>query len=442
MSSNETSSRKDIDHILSNIQPNFGNILSKALSGHDITAEEGVTLLDSSGIELNALILASDQLRAETVGDTVTYVVNRNINFTNVCIKQCGFCAFSRDFRHETEGYLLPIGEITTRAKEAHALGATEVCIQAGLPPKMKGDMYQNICKAVKKAVPEIHIHGFSPEEILYGATRSKCEIKEYLQELRSAGVDTLPGTSAEILDQDVRDLISPGRITKSQWENVITTAHNIGIKTTSTIMYGHVETNTHKAKHIALIRDIQKATGGFTEFVPLGFIHSEAPMYRHNLTNGLRQGPTGIEVLKMHAVSRIMLNNWIPNLQVSWVKEGHRLSQILLGAGANDLGGTLINESISTSAGAGYGQLVKPSEFRTLIRDAGRQPAERSTLYKILRVFDNPETDPVDPLDKIEEDAEKQLGSYFQLIKSKDNRYEHPKRPTTAKAEGTKSAR
>jgi 7,8-didemethyl-8-hydroxy-5-deazariboflavin synthase CofH subunit len=415
-----------LERLLSAIDPAVAHILDQALEGHDISAEEAVTLFETSGLELHALLMTADELRRRRVGDIVTYVVNRNINFTNVCIKRCGFCAFSRGYREE-EGYFLPVGEVVRRAKEAWDLGATEVCIQAGLPPQMEGDLYVRLCEAVKAEVPGIHIHGFSPEEVLYGAIRLRCSIKDYLQALKGAGVGSLPGTAAEILDQEVRDRISPGRISVEQWIEVITTAHELGIPTTSTIMYGHVETHAHKARHLALIRDIQKATGGITEFVPLSFVASEAPMYKRGLLDGVRSGPSGVEVLKVHAISRIMLNNCIPNLQVSWVKEGPRFGQVLLMAGVNDMGGTLINESISTSAGAQYGQLVRPAEFRQLIRDAGRVPAERHTTYTLKRVFDNPADDPVDPLDQVDDQPEERFGSYFQLIKVDDFRFQHP---------------
>jgi len=415
-----------LERLVSAIDPAVAQILDQALEGHDISAQEAVTLFETSGLELQALLMTADELRRRRVGDVVTYVVNRNINFTNVCIKRCGFCAFSRGYREE-EGYFLPVGEIVRRAKEAWDVGATEVCIQAGLPPQMEGDLYVRLCEAIKAEVPGIHIHGFSPEEVLYGAIRSRCTIRDYLRALKEAGVGSLPGTAAEILDQEVRDRISPGRISVEQWIEVITTAHELGIPTTSTIMYGHVESNAHKARHLALIRDIQKATGGITEFVPLSFVASEAPMYRRGLLDGIRSGPTGVEVMKVHAVSRLMLNNWIPNLQVSWVKEGQRFGQVLLTAGVNDMGGTLINESISTSAGAQYGQLVRPAEFRQLIREAGRVPAERHTTYTLKRVFDNPADDPVDPLDQVDEKSEERFGSYFQLIKMDDFRFQHP---------------
>ena len=415
-----------LEHLLKAARPEVARILDHALDGQDISVEDALVLFDTSGLELNALMMTADELRRRRVGDIVTYVINRNINFTNVCIKRCGFCAFSRDHREE-EGYFLPMNEILRRAKEAHDLGATEVCVQAGLPPQMEGDYYIQLCGTIKSELPDMHIHGFSPEEVLYGSVRSRCTIREYLEGLRDAGVGSLPGTSAEVLDQEMRDLISPGRITVQQWIEVITTAHKLGIPTTSTVMYGHVETHEHIARHIALIRDIQKGTGGFTEFVPLSFVYTEAPMYSRQLVEGVREGPTGNEVLKVHAISRLMLDNWIPNLQVSWVKESLRFSQTLLNAGVNDMGGTLINESISTSAGAQYGQLVKPGQFRQLIRDAGRVPAERYTTYKLRHVYDE-DDDPLEPLDLMEGSSDERFGSYQRLIKMDSFRYQHPR--------------
>ena len=360
----------------------------------------------------------------------VTYVVNRNINFTNVCIKHCTFCAFSRDHREE-EGYFLPMDEVVRRAIEAWEMGATEVCIQAGLPPKLDGSYYIDLCRAIKAAVPEMHLHAFSPEEILYGSTRSGMPIPEYLGALKRAGLGTLPGTSAEILDQEIRDVIARGRITVEQWVEVITSAHAQGIRTTSTIMYGHVERYDHWIRHMNLLRGIQKDTGGFTEFVPLSLIHQEAPMYRRGLVPGVRPGATGIEVVKMHALARLFLGPTFRNVQSSWVKEGPKLAQCLLAAGANDMGGTLINESISTSAGAGYGQLVPPAELRRLIRDAGRIPAQRNTEYELVRVYDA-EADAEDsPLDHIE-DAEARFGSYRKLATSGQFRFLHPLRTST----------
>ena len=408
------------------MEPQVGAILGAALDGQDISAEDATVLFETSGLEYQAVILAADELRRRTVGDVVTYVVNRNINFTNVCIKRCGFCAFSRDFREE-QGYFLPEEEIVRRAKEAWEYGATEVCIQAGLPPQMEGDLYIRLCAAIKNELPDMHIHGFSPEEVLYGSVRSKCSIRQYLEGLKSAGVGSLPGTSAEILDQEMRDRISPGRIRVDQWTEVITTAHELGIPTTSTVMFGHLETNEQIARHIALIRDIQQQTGGITEFVPLSFVSSEAPMFLKGLVEGVRSGPSGMDVVKVHAIARIMLNNWIPNIQASWVKEGSRMSQLLLTAGVNDLGGTLINESISTSAGAQHGQLMRPGEFRQMIRQAGRIPAERYTTYATRRLFSDADEE-LDPLDLVGENVEELFGSYDRLVKLDTFRFRHPK--------------
>jgi 7,8-didemethyl-8-hydroxy-5-deazariboflavin synthase CofH subunit len=418
---------RPLERLLSGATPRVARVLDRSLSGADVTAEEAEVVLGASDQDFTATIAAADHLRRETVGDVVTYVVNRNINFTNVCIKGCGFCAFSRDFRQE-EGYFLPAEEILRRAREAWDLGATEVCVQAGLPPKMDGDLYIRLTRLIKEAIPEIHIHGFSPEEVLYGSVRSGRTIREYLRELKAAGVGSLPGTAAEILDDELRDRISPGRIRTAQWIEVITTAHDLGIPTTSTMMFGHAETRAHQARHLVLLRDLQRRSGGFTEFVPLSFVHTEAPMWQRRLVPGLRPGPTGMEVVRVHAAARIVLGRVIPNLQVSWVKEGHRLAQLLLTAGANDLGGTLINESISTAAGAGYGQLVPPGEMRRLIRDAGRIPAERFTTYKIRRVFDARENERDEPLDLAAGDPSR-FGSYHELIKLDRFRYQHPHR-------------
>jgi len=416
-----------INNLLEIIDVEVKEILESALESDDISSSDIEKLLQTQNLEYQSTILVADELRRRSSGNLVTYVVNRNINFTNVCIKRCGFCAFSRDYQGE-QGYLLPISEIVRRAKEAWEYGASEVCIQAGLPPKMKGDLYLKITDAIKKELPEIHIHGFSPEEVLYGSIRSNCSIKQYLSDLKSAGVGSLPGTSAEILDQHLRDKISPGRITVNQWKEVITTAHEIGIPTTSTIMFGHVETFKHIADHLVLIREMQKQTGGFTEFVPLSFVNSEAPMFLQGLngTQNVKSGPTGMDVIKMHAISRIVLNNWISNIQASWVKEGDRMSQLLLNSGVNDLGGTLINESISTSAGALHGQLKPPSEFRGMIRDAGRIPAERFTDYQIKNIFDQDEVEH-DPLDFVGDNSEEIFGSYKQLITQEEFRYSHP---------------
>ena len=413
------------DVLFKDADPLVSEILNKALSEKEISAEEGLILYNVTGSDFHLVGLVANEIRRRRVGDIVSYVVNRNINFTNVCIKQCGFCAFSRDFREE-EGYFLPTEEIVRRAKEAHQLGATEVCIQAGLPPDMEGDLYEKICREIKKEIPDIHIHGFSPEEILYGATRSGIGIEEFLNRMKEAGVNTLPGTSAEILDQKLRDKISPGRISVKDWERVIKSAHKMGINTTSTMMFGHLETLEERVKHIVRLRDIQKETGGFTEFVPLNFIPAEAPMYKHQLHEGIREGGSGNDVLLTHAIARIMLNNSIDNIQMSWVKEGQKMSQLLLMWGANDFGGTLINESISTSAGSEHGQLLRPKEIRRMVREIKRIPAERDTQYNILKKFNN-EKEGNDELDKVEDVS--QFGSYVELIKINKFNYKNPRR-------------
>ncbi|MCP8311212.1 MAG: 5-amino-6-(D-ribitylamino)uracil--L-tyrosine 4-hydroxyphenyl transferase CofH [Candidatus Methylarchaceae archaeon HK01M] len=380
--------RPSLENLLSKIDPVVASILDKALDGKAISVDDCVELFETKGIDLNALIIVADELRRTTVGDVVTYVINRNINFTNICINRCGFCAFSRSYG-DKDSYFLPIEEVVRMAKEAWELGATEVCIQAGLPPNMDGNTYIDICKAVKKEVPDIHIHAFSPEEVVYGALRLGTTMEDYLKMLKEVGVGSLPGTAAEILDDEIREMISPNRIRTKDWIRVIKAAHRLGIPTTSTIMYGHIENSLHKAKHIAIIRNIQKETHGITEFVPLSFVHSETPIYKKGLVKKIRRGATGAEVVKMYAVSRLMLNDDIKNIQVSWVKEGKKFAQFCLNVGANDFGGTLINESISRAAGAIHGQLLHPEEFRNMIRDIGRIPAQRSTTYDILRIYD-----------------------------------------------------
>jgi FO synthase subunit 2 len=392
-------------------------VLDKAAAARELTAEDGEALFAAEGAELQRLLSAADELRHRRVGDRVAYVVNRNVNFTNVCVKRCGFCAFSRGHRAE-QGYFLPTEEVLRRVHEAWDLGATEVCIQAGLPPRISGSFYIDLCAAIKREVPEIHVHAFSPEEILYGATLSGRPIEDYLMALKDVGLGSLPGTSAEILDDRIRDVISPGRISTRDWTTVIRTAHKVGLPTTSTIMYGHVETALDRAKHLELIRGIQKDTGGITEFVPLSFISAEAPMVKKSLVPGVRTIVTHQDVLRMYAVSRLMLDPWIPNIQATWVKQGPLLAQDCLRAGANDFGGTLMNESISTSAGAPHGQFLHPTEIRSWIRSGGRIPVQRSTTYKSLRVF---EQEPAAP--EASWDAAR-FGSYAMLIASPEFRF------------------
>ncbi|HEX5905178.1 MAG TPA: 5-amino-6-(D-ribitylamino)uracil--L-tyrosine 4-hydroxyphenyl transferase CofH [Candidatus Nitrosocosmicus sp.] len=410
-----------IERLFRNIDPDISSILNKVLDDGEISTRETIRLFESAGSSLAAVSMVADELRARKNKSIVTYVINRNINFTNVCIKQCGFCAFSRDFRTE-EGYMLPIKEIVRRAKEAWDLGATEICIQAGLPPNMDGMLYIDICKAIKKVIPDIHIHAFSPEEILYGSMRLNTSVSDYLKMLKEAGLGSLPGTSAEILVKEIRNKISPGRIKVEDWIRIISTAHKLDIPTTSTIMYGHVETYDDVATHLEIIRNIQKQTGKFTEFVPLSFIHNEAPMSEHQLVKGLRKGADGMQIIKMHAISRIFFNNLINNIQVSWVKEGPKLSQILLNTGVNDLGGCLINESISTSAGSQYGQFIKPIDMRRIIRASGRIPAQRTSKYDIIKEFGPAEeSNEESRLDRIDPEI---FGSYHRLIKLNEYRY------------------
>jgi len=391
--------------------------LDKALEARELSAEDGEALFTAEGDNLRRLLSAADERRRRRVGERVAYVINRNINFTNVCVKRCGFCAFSRGHRAE-QGYFLPLDEVLRRVREAWDLGATEVCIQAGLPPRIEGSFYIDLCAAIKREVPEIHVHAFSPEEILYGATLSNRSIEDYLMALKDVGLGSLPGTSAEILDDRVREIISPGRISTRDWIAVIRTAHKLGIPTTSTIMYGHVETALDRARHLELLRSIQRETGGITEFVPLSFIAAEAPMVKKSLVAGVGTEVTREDVLRMYAVARLMLDPWIPNIQATWVKQGPRLAQECLQAGANDFGGTLMNESISTSAGAPHGQFLHPTELRHWIRAAGRIPVQRSTTYKTLRAF---EQEPIEPEPSWDIDS---FGSYATLIASPEFRF------------------
>jgi FO synthase subunit 2 len=390
-------------------------VLEKALTGGRITVEDGVFLSGVAGRDLHALALTADALRREQVGDAVTYVVNRNVNFTNLCVKACKFCAFSRTGRSE-EGYYLDTEEIIRRVLQAQALGATEVCIQAGLPPRADKRVYLDLLAAVKAAAPAIHVHAFSPEEVKYGAELMGMPVRAYLEELKALGLGSIPGTSAEILDDSVRKRLAGGRITTAEWIEVITTAHALSIPTTATIMYGHIETDEERIRHVDLLRSIQEETSGFTELVPLSFVHAEAPLTLKEMLPDVRKGPTGNEVTRFMAICRLMIGPSFRNLQTSWVKEGLSRAQMLLDSGANDLGGTLMNESISTSAGALHGQLASPKTLNALIRDSGRIPVQRNTRYEPLTTFArDPGDDPVHPLDLVD-DPESVFGSYKQL--------------------------
>jgi FO synthase subunit 2 len=401
-------------------------VLDRCLDGGEPTVAEAIALCAVNGRELHALLAVADELRRRQVGDEVAYVVNRNINFTNVCVKACRFCAFSRTQRSD-EGYFLPVDEIVRRTLEAQAVGATEVCLQAGLAPGMDGGFYVELVRAIKRAAPGLHLHAFSPEEVKYAAELRRQPIRELLAELRDAGLGSLPGTSAEVLDDELRRRIAPGRITTAEWIEVVTSAHALGLPTTSTLMYGHVESDAQRIVHLDRLRTIQNETRGFTEFVPLSFVHQEAPMHVKHYLPDLRPGPTGNEVARLYAVARLMLGPSIRNLQVSWVKEGIRLAQWLLSCGANDLGGTLINESISTSAGAAHGQLQTPADLRRAIREAGRVPVQRDTRYRRLRVYAPlREAGEETELDGVV-DVEARFGSYQQLTQDARFRFKLP---------------
>jgi FO synthase len=362
-------------------------VLETQDGGH-LSREQCLLLANVEGDDLLGLLVAADTLRRDLVGNLVTYVVNRNINFTNVCFVGCKFCAFSRGPR-EGDTYFLSLEQLAQKTVEAWQLGATEVCIQGGLPHELPPFHYRDILRAVKNAVPAMHIHAFSPMEIVYGVELTGMPLHDYLSMLRDNGLNTLPGTAAEILDDDVRFLLSRNKLSTEQWKQVIRTAHGCGIRSTSTLMYGHVETPTHWVNQLLLFREIQRETGGFTEFVPLGFVHYNTLLFQQGIS---RPGPTLAEHLKIHALSRVMLAGAINNIQVSWVKLNRQLSQLCLHAGANDYGGTLMEENISREAGATAGQYTSPEQFQALILEAGRIPAERNTTYTRINIKLQPE--------------------------------------------------
>jgi 7,8-didemethyl-8-hydroxy-5-deazariboflavin synthase CofH subunit len=366
-------------------------VLHAAGSGVELTFEQGLALATAEGPALDALAAVADHLRREAVGDAITYVVNRNINFTNVCFVGCSFCGFGRG-PGASDAYSLSFEEVVRRAREAWDRGATEVCIQGGLPRDLDGFFYRDLLRAIKQAIPAMHVHAFSPMEIDYGIVKTGMPLRDYLQMMKDEGLGSIPGTAAEILDDRVRQELSPNKLPAARWVEIITAAHELGIPTTSTMMYGHVEEPAHWVRHMLLLRTIQKRTGGFTEFVPLGFIHENTRLYRHG---GARPGARREEHLRVHALARILLHGAIKNLQVSWVKLGFETSLACLQAGANDFSGTLMEESISKAAGATFGEYVSPEEFRARIRSIGRIPAERTTTYKIRHLFDQPEQDP-----------------------------------------------
>ena len=368
------------------LTPSLRASLEKILetqNGADLSLEESYSLAKSEGDDLLGLLVAANMLRAELAGNIVTYVVNRNINFTNICFVGCKFCAFSRGPR-ESDTYFLSPEQVGQKAVEAWRLGATEVCIQGGLPRDLPKFYYRDILRAVKNVTPRMHIHAFSPMEIVYGVELTGMPLADYLAMLRDNGLGTLPGTAAEILDDEIRHILSANKLSTAQWVEVIRTAHRCGIRTTSTLMYGHTETPAHWVRQMLLLRDIQSETGGFTEFVPLGFVHQNTLLFHQGLA---RSGPSLAEHLKVHALARVLLAGSINNIQVSWVKLNRRLSQLCLHAGANDYGGTLMEENISREAGATAGQYTSPEDFQALILEMGRIPAERNTTYSRIHV-------------------------------------------------------
>jgi 7,8-didemethyl-8-hydroxy-5-deazariboflavin synthase CofH subunit len=376
----------DWEQIAPRVAASTRTALEKVLTtqnGAAVSLEESCALADAEGDDLLGLLVAANRLRADLVGHLVTYVVNRNLNFTNICFVGCKFCAFSRGPR-EADSYFHSLEEMARRALEAWRLGATEVCIQGGLPRGLPKFYYRDILRAIKSAAPGLHIHAFSPMEIVYGVELTGMRLGDYLDMLRDNGLDTLPGTAAEILDDQIRQVLSANKLSTAQWIEVIRTAHRSGIRTTSTLMYGHAETPAHWVRQMRLLREIQSETGGFTEFVPLGFVHQNTLLFHQGLA---RAGPTLAEHLKVHALARLLLAGSIHNIQVSWVKLNRKLSQLCLESGANDYGGTLMEENISREAGATAGQYTSPEDFQSLILEIGRIPAERNTTYSRIHI-------------------------------------------------------
>ena len=361
-------------------------ILDKSIHGFDLDHDEITKLFHTRGDDYHLVLNHADRLRQKINGDEVTYVITRNINYTNICKYSCHFCAFSKGKTKENlrgKPYLINNDEVADRALEAWSKGAHEVCLQGGIHPHYDGYTYIDICKAIKERVPEIHIHAFSPLEVTHGASSLGLPIDEYLQKLKEAGLSTMPGTAAEILDDAVRENICPDKLTSEEWINVIKTAHRVGIKTTSTIMFGHTEQPSDWSTHLIKLRDLQKETGGITEFIPLPYVSMESPMYKRGNS---RPGPTFNEVLLMHAVSRIALNPHIKNIQASWVKLGKEGALSCLNAGVNDMGGTLMNESISRAAGSIHGQEFEANRMEEFIRNSERRPQLRNTIYEPIQ--------------------------------------------------------
>lgn len=361
-----------------NIKTRTKKILQKAMD-EPITKEEALYLMGVTGRDLQALMIAADMVREAEAGDRITYIENWNINFTNICSGQCGFCAFKRD-AVDGDSYYLETERILEIAAEAIENGARELCIQGGLYPGLDTYFYEDLIRAIKSEFPDVHLHSFSPMEVYYGAQNAELTVEEALKILKRAGLGSMPGTAAEILDDDVRAVICPTKLSTAEWVEVIETAHRVGIPTTCTMMYGHIDGPEHRVEHMDILRRIQEKTGGFTEFVPLPFMHPHAPIYREGLA---MPGATGADDLKVYAISRLMFRGLIENIQASWVKLGFKFAQVALLSGANDIGGTLGEENISRSAGASHGVRTEPEEIIRVVRDIGRIPARRDTLYR-----------------------------------------------------------
>ena len=393
----------ELQNLLDAASSPVSQILSHALFGNEVSEDDGTVLFscrDNEKVkERMAIFAVADILRQRSKGDYVTFVVNRNINFTNICYMGCRFCGFAKRKEDKGSEWLEP-AQVVERAQQAWDRGGTEVCIQGGLHPKMEGNYYRKLVLAIKAALPDMHIHAFSPFEVWYGAVKSKLSYRDFLSDLKDCGLGSMPGTAAEILDTEVRQKLTKNKLSADCWEEIIRTAHDVGIPSTATIMYGHVDEPKHWAAHIALLREIQKDTGGFTELVPLSFVHTDSPLFLNN-PNSVRPGPTDHEVDLMHSVSRIMLNGFIDNIQVSWTKLGAERARDMLSLGVNDLGGTLMNESISRSAGSKHGQEITAAELCEIIRSAGRIPVRRNTLYKTIDIFKD--HDPIDVIPLVE---------------------------------------
>ncbi|MCH8082948.1 MAG: 5-amino-6-(D-ribitylamino)uracil--L-tyrosine 4-hydroxyphenyl transferase CofH [Myxococcales bacterium] len=380
-----------LERMLAGVSPEVGRILEAALEKRELSERDASALLSAEGADFFALLRAADLARSDDNGDDVSYVVVRNMNFTNVCYVGCTFCGFSRH-RDEDDAYDHPLETLLEKARDAVARGATELCIQGGIHPGKDHTHYRDILLAMKREFPDLHLHAFSPEEIDFGQRKSGMELPDYFRWLMDAGLGTMPGTAAEILDDSVRQIISPRKLNTARWVEIVKAAHSVGLRSTSTLMYGHIETVEQVAAHLNLLREIQRETGGFTEFVPLGFIHERNILFNHM---NARAGASMPEDLRMIAVARLFLRPWISNIQMSWVKMGPKLAQMALLSGANDFGGTLMEESISRESGSHFGENLPAEEIRQLIRAVGRTPVERSTTYQILRRFTDPAEDP-----------------------------------------------